>query len=57
MEELLDNDERRIAMGEAAVEHAATFSWAAAATQLEAIYADAMSIQIPDCHERRAAGY
>ena len=57
LEELLDNDERRIAMGEAAVEHAASFSWAAAATQLEAIYADAMSIQIPDCHERRAAGY
>ncbi|MCQ9335292.1 D-inositol-3-phosphate glycosyltransferase [Corynebacterium phoceense] len=57
LEELLDNDERRIAMGEAAVDHAQNFSWAAAATQLEAIYADAMSIQIPDCHERRAAGY
>ncbi|TQE44345.1 D-inositol-3-phosphate glycosyltransferase [Corynebacterium phoceense] len=57
LEQLLDNDERRIAMGEAAVDHAQNFSWAAAATQLEAIYADAMSIQIPDCHERRAAGY
>lgn len=57
LEQLLDNDERRIAMGEAAVDHAQNFSWAAAATQLEAIYADAMSIQIPDCHARRATGY
>ncbi|WP_288855133.1 D-inositol-3-phosphate glycosyltransferase [uncultured Corynebacterium sp.] len=57
LEELLDNDERRIAMGEAAVDHAQNFSWAAAATQLEAIYADAMTIEIPDCHARRATGY
>lgn len=56
LEELLDDDERRIAMGEAAVEHAATFSWDVASTQLEAIYADAMSIEMPDCHGRRAAG-
>ncbi|MCQ9331514.1 D-inositol-3-phosphate glycosyltransferase [Corynebacterium phoceense] len=57
LEQLLDNDERRIAMGEAAVDHAQNFSWAAAATQLEAIYADAMTIEIPDCHARRATGY
>lgn len=57
LEELLDDDERRQSMAEAAVEHAATFSWAAAATQLEAIYADAMSIELPDCHARRATGY
>ncbi|QPK79396.1 D-inositol-3-phosphate glycosyltransferase [Corynebacterium lizhenjunii] len=55
--QLLDDDERRIAMGEAAVEHASQFSWAAAATQLEAIFADALSIEIPDCHARRAIGY
>ena len=57
LEQLLDDDERRIAMSEAAVDHAQQFSWAAAATQLEAIYADAMSIEIPDCHARRAIGY
>lgn len=57
LEQLLDDDERRIAMGEAAVDHAQKFSWAAAATQLEAIYADAMTIEIPDCHARRATGY
>ena len=57
LEQLLDDDPRRIAMGEAAVDHAQQFSWAAAATQLENIYADAMSIEIPDCHTRRAIGY
>ena len=57
LEQLLDDDPRRIAMGEAAVDHAQQFSWAAAAAQLENIYADAMSIEIPDCHARRAIGY
>ncbi|MDO5031936.1 D-inositol-3-phosphate glycosyltransferase [Corynebacterium sp.] len=57
LEQLLDDDPRRIAMGEAAVEHAQQFSWAAAATQLEKIYAEAMTIEIPDCHARRATGY
>lgn len=56
LEEILDDDERRIDMGVAAVEHAARFSWAHTAAQLEAVYAEALSIDLPDCHTRRASG-
>ena len=40
---LLDDDETRIRMGEDAVEHARTFSWAATAAQLSSLYNDAIA--------------
>lgn len=54
--ELLDDDARRIAMGEAAVGHAAKFSWDAAATKLMEIYDRARAIAVPECHDRKPAG-
>lgn len=56
MARLLDNDDERIAMGEAAVTHAAKFSWAASARALQEVYQRARAIEIPDCHKRRASG-
>ena len=46
----------RIAMGEAAVAHAARFSWASSAAALAEIYDEASRIEVPDCHQRRAIG-
>lgn len=54
--QLLDNDETRIRMGEDAVAHAAHFSWAATAEKLAAVYSEALSLDLPDCHQRRAQG-
>ena len=53
---LLDDDPMRIAMGEAAVAHAARFSWASSAAALAEIYDEASRIKVPDCHQRRAIG-
>ncbi|AKE38237.1 D-inositol-3-phosphate glycosyltransferase [Corynebacterium camporealensis] len=56
LERLLDDDPLRISMGEAAVGHAEKFSWAASASKLAEIYAEAIQIDVPDCHARRASG-
>ena len=56
LEELLEDDERRIVMGEAAVPHAERFSWEAAATELVAVYQRALTAEIPNCHPRHATG-
>ncbi|MCF4005805.1 D-inositol-3-phosphate glycosyltransferase [Corynebacterium uropygiale] len=53
---LLDDDETRIAMGEAAVRRAASFSWCAAAERLEELYEDALSVGVADCPQRFASG-
>ena len=57
LEHLLDDDSLRISMGEAAVSHAAKFSWAESASVLAQIYEEALRIEVPDCHARRAIGY
>lgn len=55
--ELLDDDDRRIAMGEAAVGHAAKFSWAASAKDLLQVYDEALKVDLSECHgPRQAAG-
>lgn len=54
--ELLDDDDRRIAMGEAAVGHAEKFSWAASAERLREVYDRARSLEVPECNARRAGG-
>ena len=54
--QLLDDDDLRIGMGEAAVAHAATFSWAASAEQLEGVYAAATENGPADRATRRAEG-
>lgn len=56
LSELLADDARRIAMGEAAVAHAARFSWTNTARALRKIYADTQQIPVPDCYQRRAKG-
>lgn len=56
LEELLDDDPRRIKMGEAAVVHAQGFSWAASAAQLREVYEEAQQLLPPDPHQRRAGG-
>lgn len=53
---LLDDDPRRTAMGEAAVAHAAKFSWGSSAATLADVYQHASKIEIPDCHSRDATG-
>lgn len=53
---LLDDDARRSAMGEAAVGHAARFSWAGAAERLESVYERALSEEPSGCHQRNAGG-
>lgn len=54
--QLLDDDDTRIRMGEDAVAHAANFSWARTAEQLSIVYSEALSIELPNCHGRRAQG-
>ena len=55
--QLLDDDERRIHMGEQAVEHAAKFSWAASAQELLKVYEEATKIDMSECDgPRQAAG-
>jgi D-inositol-3-phosphate glycosyltransferase len=54
--QLLDDDDSRIRMGEDAVAHAANFSWEATAAKLASVYSEVLSIEIPNCHERRASG-
>lgn len=55
--ELLDDDDRRIAMGEAAVGHAAKFSWAASAKDLLQVYDEALKVDLSECQgPRQAAG-
>lgn len=56
LEQLLDDDDTRIRMGEDAVGHAANFSWSATAEKLASIYSEALSLDLPDCHGRRAQG-
>ena len=53
---LLDDDPLRIEMGERAVAHAATFSWAASAGRLAEVFDEAVALDLPDCHQRRAEG-
>ena len=53
---LLDDDARRIAMGEAAVAHAAKFSWDKAARSLAAIYEKALATHEIRCEERKSSG-
>ncbi len=53
---LLADDPTRIAMGKAAVTHAAGFSWAAAAQRLEAVYRDTLASFRPDGEKRSAFG-
>ncbi|MGP6174784.1 D-inositol-3-phosphate glycosyltransferase [Corynebacterium sp. A21] len=56
LSQLLDDDDTRIRMGEDAVAHAANFSWAKTAEQLASVYSEALSIELPNCHGRRAQG-
>ncbi|MDO4927942.1 MAG: D-inositol-3-phosphate glycosyltransferase [Corynebacterium sp.] len=56
LEQILDDDEMRIQMGEQAVCYAANFTWAAAAAHLEDVYSDALTIPILDCGGRDASG-
>lgn len=56
LDSLLQDNERRIAMGEAAVGHAQQFSWSNSAAQLADVYRAALDIERPDCEERDAAG-
>lgn len=53
---LLDDDSRRAAMGEAAVAHAAGFSWASAAGRLESVYAGAKAAEPRGHRQRHAQG-
>lgn len=53
---LLDDDAKRTAMGEAAVGHAAKFSWAGAAARLESVYRRALTTQPRGGHQRQAGG-
>lgn len=54
--QLLDDDDTRIRMGEDAVAHAANFSWSATAEQLAGVYSEALALDLPNCHGRRAQG-
>ena len=53
IEQLLDDDDTRLRMAGEAVLHAANYSWSASASQLASVYADALSVDIPDCPPRR----
>ncbi|APT81738.1 D-inositol-3-phosphate glycosyltransferase [Corynebacterium ammoniagenes] len=53
--ELLDDDQRRITMGEEAVRHAAKFSWAASAQQLLKVYEHVTQMDMSECHGPRQA--
>ncbi|MBX8995876.1 D-inositol-3-phosphate glycosyltransferase [Corynebacterium testudinoris] len=52
---LLDDDDTRMRMAEEAVAHAANFSWASTASQLAAVYAEAVTVEISDCQPRHAS--
>ncbi|WP_156229907.1 D-inositol-3-phosphate glycosyltransferase [Corynebacterium occultum] len=54
--QLLDDDDTRIRMAEDAVAHATNFSWARTAEQLAGVYSEALSLELPNCHGRRAQG-
>lgn len=54
LDKLLEDNELRIAMGERAVGHAAKFSWSASATRMSDVYSHSLTLDIPDCHARRA---
>ncbi|WP_075724544.1 D-inositol-3-phosphate glycosyltransferase [Corynebacterium aquilae] len=54
--ELLDDDEHRIAMGEAAVRHAAGFSWRATADGLVDVYKHVEGKGFEPCRPRQAIG-
>ncbi len=54
--ELLNDDPRRMAMGEAAVSHAARFSWAAAGENLEAVYRTTLASFVPGTQQRDPFG-
>lgn len=54
--QLLDDDDLRIVMGERAVGHAERFSWSASAAQLAEVFGEALSLELPNCHQRRAEG-
>lgn len=54
--ELLDDDPTRIAMGVAAREHAANFTWAQAAEKLESVYLDALKAELNVCRGRKPEG-
>ncbi|MBV7412928.1 glycosyltransferase, partial [Dermabacteraceae bacterium TAE3-ERU27] len=53
---LLDDDAARIAMGEAAVGHAAKFSWPRTAANLAELYRGVIEHTPGRCYSRRAAG-
>ncbi len=53
---LLDDDQRRIAMGVAAREHAIQFTWARAAEELEQVYSQALALQVDTCVQRKPEG-
>lgn len=53
---VLDDDERRIAMGEAAVAHARGFSWAASAASLRAVYERTCECFVPGSLDRDPIG-
>lgn len=54
--QILDDDATRIAMGEAAVGHAANFSWSATAEKLESVYLGAQEAGVDRCAGRYAQG-
>lgn len=54
--QLLDDDERRIAMGQAAARHALKFSWAQSAADLADDYREVLESPLPVCHGRDALG-
>ena len=56
LEHLLIDDPLRISMGEAAVAHAATFSWAASAERLRGVYRDTLASFVPGAGTRQPAG-
>ncbi|WP_066528880.1 D-inositol-3-phosphate glycosyltransferase [Corynebacterium bouchesdurhonense] len=56
LEQLLIDDPLRISMGEAAVAHAATFSWAGSAERLRGVYADTLAGFVPGAGTRQPAG-
>ena len=56
LEQLLIDDPLRISMGEAAVAHAATFSWAASAGKLIGVYTDTLNGYVPGVASRDAGG-
>ena len=56
LQHLLIDDPLRTSMSEAAVAHAATFSWAASARRLAAVYEDTLEKFVPGAGTRQPAG-